>query len=233
MASKASKASKPFICPYCKTGFSRERTLTSHMCEKKRRSQQENEKRVQLGFYVFNKFFRMHMGARTDKTYAEFCESQQYNAFVKFGSFLANVKPLYPDKYIDYVLRSGAKMTKWTDEDFYEQYVVDLVRKEGVETALERTIQTMTEWAEDTGNNWNNYFREVSTNRAVWHIKDGKVSPWLIMNCKSGKAMMAKFSDEQLNMVYKILDPRHWGIRFNRHVADVKLVKDVAQQAGL
>ena len=29
----------------------------------------------------------------------------------------------------------------------YEKYAIDLIRKEGVETALERSVMTMMEWA--------------------------------------------------------------------------------------
>ena len=205
------------------------------MCEKKRRHQQKDEPRVRMGLHAFNRFYQIHMNAKKDKTYAEFCKSTEYNQFVKFGSFLVNVKPLYPEKYIDHVITSGIKITKWYEEATYEAYAIDVIRKEGVETALERSIQTMVEWSEDPKNSteWNNYFREISENRAVWHIRDGKMSPWLILNCRSGKAMMARFNDEQLGMVFGILDPRHWSIRFNRSPADVKLVKEVAKKAGL
>ena len=35
-----------FTCPYCGASFTREKTLAVHMCEKKRRALQENEKHV-------------------------------------------------------------------------------------------------------------------------------------------------------------------------------------------
>ena len=36
------------------------------------------------------------MKGKKQKTYEEFCASPYYNAFVKFGSFVNNVKSLYP-----------------------------------------------------------------------------------------------------------------------------------------
>ena len=226
--------SKPYVCEYCNTGYTREKTLAVHMCEQKRRHLQKDEKRVQLGFYAFNQFYRLSAGARKDKTYQEFCKSQYYNAFVKFGSFLNNVKPLYPEKYIDHVVTSGVKLDHWCKEELYEKYAVNLIRKEGVETALERTVMTMMEWAEEQETApWNHYFYYVSLNRAVWHIKDGKISPWLVLNCKSGKEMLSKFNNEQLEMVYHVMDPEHWAMRFKRNPKDVELVKQVAQESKL
>jgi len=204
-----------------------------HMCEQKRRALQKNEKRVALGYYAFNQFYKLSAGARKDKTYEEFCKSPYYNAFVKFGSFVSNVKPLYPEKYIDYVVTSGVKLDHWCREEMYEKYAVSLIRKEGVETALERSVMTMMEWAEENNSVWNHYFHYVSFNRAAWHIKDGKVSPWLILNCKEGKAMLSKFNDEQLELVYHVINPQHWAMRFKRQPSDVQIVKDIARESNL
>jgi hypothetical protein len=204
------------------------------MCQPKRRALQKNEKRVQLGMYAFNQFYKLSAGAKKDKTYEEFCKSPYYNAFVKFGSFISNVRPLYPERYIDYVVTSGVKLDHWCKEEMYEKYATNLIKKEGVETALERSVMTMMEWAEENEPApWNHYFQHVSLNRAVWHIKDGKVSPWLLLNCRSGKEMLSKLNDEQLNMVYNIMDPEHWAMRFKRTPNDVQLVKDVAKESNL
>ena len=90
------------------------------------------------------------------------------------------------------------------------------------------------EWAEDNPPApWNHYFDHVSLNRAVWNIKDGKISPWLILNCSSGKKMMAKLNEEQLGIIYNIMDPEHWAMRFKRQTDDVQLVKDVAKESNL
>jgi len=225
---------KPYVCEYCSNGYTREKTLAVHMCQPKRRALQKNEKRVQLGTYAFNQFYKLSAGAKKDKTYEEFCKSPYYNAFVKFGSFISNVRPLYPERYIDYVVTSGVKLDHWCKEEMYEKYATNLIKKEGVETALERSVMTMMEWAEENEPApWNHYFQHVSLNRAVWHIKDGKVSPWLLLNCRSGKEMLSKLNDEQLNMVYNIMDPEHWAMRFKRTPNDVQLVKDVAKESNL
>jgi len=226
--------SKPYVCKYCNTGYTREKTLAVHMCEKKRRALQKDEKRVRYGFYAFQRFYEKSMNIKNTKTYEEFCSSQYYNAFVKFGSFLNNVQPLYPEKYIDYVVTSGVKLDHWCREEMYQKYAIELIQKEGVETALERSVTTMMEWAADQEDApWNHYFYYVSLNRAVWHIKDGKMSPWLLLNCKSGKEMLSKFNDEQLNMIFHIVDPSHWALRFKRQPKDVDLVREVVKESNL
>lgn len=211
----------------------KEKTLAAHMCEKKRRALQKDEKRVRFGFYAFQRFYKLSAGAKKEKTYEEFCNSQYYNAFVKFGSFISNVRPLYPERYIDHVVTSGVKLDHWCKDEMYEKYVIEFILKEDVTTALERSVTTMMDWAAENNAVWNSYFNYVSLNRAVWNIKDGKISPWLILNCKSGKEMLSKFNDEQLNLVYHVINPEHWALRFKRNQSDVQLVKDVAKESNL
>ena len=220
-------------CTYCGKTFAKERTLQVHLCEPKRRHLQRDEKWVVNAFMVFQRFYQIHQHTSKTKTYDDFVKSSYYNAFVKFGSFVSNVRPLYPEKYVDYVVTSGVKLDHWCREEMYEKYALGLIKKEGVQTALERSIITMMEWADENNSQWNHYFNYVSLNRAIYHIKDGKVSPWLILNCKSGKQMMGKFNDEQLEIIYNVMDPQHWARRFQKQVNDVETVKEVVKESNL
>ncbi len=42
--------------------------------------------------------------------------------------------------------------------------------------------------------------------RVTRDIKDGKISPWLMLNCSSGKQMLSQFNDEQLEFLQKMFD---------------------------
>ena len=227
------KSTSKHTCEYCGKSYVKESTLLAHMCEPKRRWLQKDEKRVQVGFYAFQRFYKLSAGHKKEKTYEEFAKSSFYNAFVKFGSFVNNVRPLYPDKYIDYVVTSNVKLDHWCRNELYEKYANDLIRKEGVETALERSIATMESWAKEKSSAYNHYFLYASSNRLTWDIRDGKISPWLVLNCKSGKQALSSLNEEQLNMLGNVLDPSHWAMRFKRQTRDVELVKTIAAKAQL
>lgn len=226
-------SNKPFVCQYCGHGYTKEKTLMVHVCEQKRRALAKTERHVVLGFDAFNRFFKMSQNIKGEKTYEEFCKSPYYNAFVKFGSFVSNVNPLYPDRFIDYVVRSGTKLDHWCRDELYDQYVVHLIKTESVETALERGIKHMMDWAEKNQAQWNHYFLYVSLSRAVFDIKDGKISPWIILNSSNGKALVKKFSDEQLAAVSTVMDIPFWLNKFKKLPADVELVKEVVKESNL
>lgn len=222
-----------YVCTHCNAKFMKEKTLVVHMCEQKRRHLAKNEKHVQVGYHAYVRFYQLVQRQDKQKTYDEFAKSPYYNAFIKFGSFVHNVNPLYPDQYIDYVIKSGVKLDHWCRDGLYEQYVLYLVKTEPVEVALQRGIGHMMEWAEKNNSSWNHYFNYVSVNRAVFDIRDGKVSPWLVLNCVSGKKLLANFNDEQLSAVGATIDPEFWRKKFAKHPDDVDLVKQVVKESNL
>ena len=224
---------QPFNCVHCGKSFMKEKTLIAHMCEQKRRVLQKDEKRVQTGFFAYNRFYQLTQNAKKQKSYSDFCKSAYYNAFVKFGSFINNVEPLYPERFIDFVIKSGVKLDHWCRDELYDKYLTDLVKVEPVESAIQRSLQYMMEWGDENNANFAHYFRYVNLNRAVHHIREGKVSPWMVMNTTSGVELLKKFSDEQLELVNQTLDIPFWAKKIRDNPADVALVKEVCKETGI
>ena len=224
---------KPYTCQFCGHGYTQEKTLAVHMCEQKRRHLAKDEKHVVIGYQTYVRFYQLTQNAKTIKTYNEFARSPYYNAFVKFGSYVSNVNPLYPDHYIDWVVRSGAKLDHWCRDALYEKYVLELIHTEQVETALNRSVTHMQSWANDNDSIWSHYFKYVSVNRATYDIRDGKVSPWLILNCTTGKHLLTSLSDEQLASISNVIDPNVWVKKFKKQRADLELVKEVVKESNL
>jgi hypothetical protein len=225
--------SQLYVCEHCGTKFTKEKTLIVHMCEQKRRYLAKDEKHVILGYTVYNRFYRLTQKQKHDKTYLEFAKSPYYNACVKFGSFMHNVNPLYPDQYIDFVVISGVKLDHWCREELYEKFVLHLIKTESVEIALERSIDNMSKWAVENDSVWNHCFTYISTSRAMFLIKDGKISPWLLLNCTSGKNLLNKFNDEQLEAVAAMIDPPFWKKKFRDKKFDMELIAQVVKESNI
>ena len=182
---------------------------------------------------VFQRFYQIHQHNSKTKTYDDFVKSSYYNAFVKFGRFIMHINPLYPEKYIDYVLQSKVKLDHWARDDLYEMYLIDTLKTEPVEAALQRSIATMMDWATEQNAQWSDYFRLVNTNRAVQHIQQGKISPWLLLGCNAGKRMLKSFNDEQLQMIERFINTSFWPSKLKSYPADLMLVQDTAREAKI
>lgn len=222
-----------YNCEHCGKKFAKEKTLVVHVCEQKRRHLSKNEKHVQMGLLTYQEFYRLTQKTKTPKTFDEFASSQYYTSFVKFGSFLQNTNPIYPEKFIEFVVKSGIKLDQWCKDSLYETYLVSMLKKESADNAIQRSIRTMMDWADTNHSQWEHYFAYVNLNRVTHDIKEGLVSPWLVLNTKSGKEMLKKLNDEQLEIISEIIDPPFWLTRFKTYPADTELVKDIIKEAKI
>ena len=222
-----------YKCGYCGKEFTREKTLAVHVCEKKRRHMSRNEKHVQAALIAYQKFYKIAQRASKPKTFDEFVDSPYYNAFIKFGSFLSNANPIHPEQYVEWVIKSGVKLDHWCRDELYDQYLIDLVKNEPADGAIQRTMGTMLDWADNNQSAWEHYFLYVNLNRATKDIKDGLISPWILLNCTSGKQLLTKLNNEQIEIISAVLDPDHWTRRFKNNPADLELIKEIIKEAKI
>ncbi len=91
----------------------------------------------------------------------------------------------------------------------------------------------MMDWADKNAASWEHYFAYVNLNRAAHDIKEGLISPWLVLNSKSGRDMLKRMNDEQLDIIGAIIDPNYWSRKFKSLPADIELVKDIVKEAKI
>jgi hypothetical protein len=190
-----------YKCEFCQKTFAKEKTLFVHVCEQKRRHLGKDERHVQAGLLTYQRFYEITQKSSKIKTFDDFASSSYYTAFVKFGSFLINTAPIYPERFIDFVIRSGVKLDHWCRDDLYETYISELIKIEPADGAVQRTIKTMMDWADDNQAQWEHYFAYVNLNRATHDIREGLISPWMVLNTRAGKDMLKRMNDEQLDII--------------------------------
>jgi hypothetical protein len=213
--------------------FRKESTLAVHNCQKKRRIKEQDERGVQLGFQAYLRFFEMTQGSAKNKTNADFIESPYYNAFVAFGRFMYNIQAINPKAYTEWVIRENKKLDYWTKDSYYEEYLFTYIRKENVQDALERGLGIMQTWADNHNSSFQHYFLYASPNVICRDIANGRISPWVIFNCDSGKKFLETLNDEQVEIIFKWIDPDFWLKKFKDYTADTLWVQDILKQAGL
>lgn len=222
-------------CKYCDREFRKESTLAAHLCEPKRRWQQETETGVQFGLRAYLQFYETTQGSARLKSYSDFVTSPYYNAFVRFGRHLVAIRCINSNSYTTWLLKNNKKLDHWTKDKFYEEWLFEYIKKEAVQDALERGLRTMEEYANgDSGlANFSHYFKYGNHNRVCHHITSGRISPWIIYNCNSGIELLESLSEEHLAIVLPWVDPDYWNRKFKDYVADVEWCKHVLSEAGL
>jgi hypothetical protein len=223
-------------CRYCDKAFRKESSLAVHLCEPKRRWQQEKETGVQLGLRAYLRFYEITQGSAKLKSYADFVVSPYYNAFVKFGRYCQGIRCLNFVNYLEWLLKNNKKLDNWCSDRLYEEWLPEYIKREAPQDALERALREMQDYADDNTdlrNGFRDYFRLGNTNRILFHITGGRISPWIVYNSASGVAFLDALTEEQIQIVMPWIDPDYWQRRFRDYLADTEWVKDILEKAGL
>ena len=225
-----------YTCQYCKKTFLKESTLAAHLCEPKRRFQNQTDPDVQMGFKAYLRFYEITQGSAKLKTYEDFAASPYYTAFVKYGRHCRGIRCVNVGSFTDWLLKNNKKLDQWNKDTFYTEWLQQYMRKESVDDAIERAFKEMQDYADSADvleKQFNNYFSHGAANRICHHIATGRVSPWIVFNCASGVGFLAELNEEQLGIIMPWIDPTFWEQKFKDYVADVEYVKNILQQAGL
>lgn len=211
-------------CKYCSKTFRRETTLSTHLCVKKQRMLDSGNTEARLAFRVYQHYMITNTSAKTPPSLESFIDSKFYIDFAKFGRYLRDLSPLYIEKFIDFVIKSGVSIDNWRHEDVYEAYLLEILYSEDYSTAMTRSLSTMQTWAENNNKEIFEYFTLVNLQELVYSIKTGYISPWMLYLSGTGQLAMKRMLPEHIIYLNRILNTDNWSFVFKSKVDDVKFV---------
>jgi len=220
-------------CKWCEKEFRNERTLSAHMCPKKRRWADRDMTHIRLGYRVFQMFYELNTAASKPKSMEDFIRSQYYEGFTKFGRACVRNEYMNPEAFAEWLIKKGKKLSDWTKDAIYDEYLLEYVKREPGLKAMERTVRYLTEWSLESGKEWNNYFCEVSTNRAVYDLRAAKISPWVLYLSDTGDQLLTRLNGEQVKMINNIIDANYWMNLFSNEAEQVKEVSAMCEAATI
>jgi len=203
------------------------------MCVRKKRWADKGSIGSKLGFRVFQQFYKQATSAKKDKTFDEFIRSQYYTDFVKFGKYLVDLNPVDAEKFIDYVIRNGVKLSFWTKDRTYDTFLKEYMQKELVGKALERTITEMMKWAEANDSHYSKFFQECDPNEAAWLLRGGRISPWAFFLADTSKDLMRRMNADHERLVASVMDDKFWQKKLTSNKEDTLFAIEILNKANL
>jgi hypothetical protein len=219
-------------CRHCGKTFRRESSLAVHLCEPKRRQQEQNEVGVQIGLQAYLRFYELTQGSARLKTFDDFASSAYYRAFVRFGRYCVAIRAINVPRFVEWVIRQNKKIDHWCRDSIYTEYLMQYLRTENVSDALVRAMKTAIDWSESTGNPDRDYLRFGNDNTVCYAVTTGRVSAWVLYNCDSGQEFLARLNPEQISMIWPMIDADVWQRRFSDYAADTEYAKELLRKAG-
>jgi len=130
MTNQSKTSSENNTCKWCEKTFMSERTLSAHMCVKKRRMADKDLTHTRLGYRVFQMFYELNTASTKSKTYEDFVRSQYYEGFVKFGRSCVTNEYLNPEQFAEWLIKNGKKLADWSKDSLYDEFLLVYVKKE-------------------------------------------------------------------------------------------------------
>jgi hypothetical protein len=223
-----------YKCRYCNKDFVRETTLISHMCDKKRRMFDKDQKQNRIAYQSWLIYRKMIISnVKHDKPYEDFITDRYYLDFMKVAKRIIDLNLDKPEEFVKFVLSNGVKIDDWCKDIVYETYVKHRTKNETVERAIERSLLNMKAWAEKHGNEWYEYFIKVSTSEAVQDIRMGRISPWCNFATDQGSRLIDRLEPGQQQVLIDYIDPIPWRAKIKREKVHAEWVQEVFNKAGI
>lgn len=203
-----------------------------HVCEAKRRFLQRDDKSVKIGFMAFQQFYERNMRKKAP-SYDAFSRSNLYTAFVRFGRYVIDLRVVKPLSFLDFLLNVEVPIDRWTKPLLYETYIRELNKSEPPLDALERNFLLMQQWANDTGDHWQDFFRRVEPPLAALWISNGRISPWVLFVASSAHDLLARFGPEQNKILNAVIDLGFWRLKIKHHQHDVDIIRAMLTEHGI
>lgn len=221
-----------FTCEFCNKVFSRESTITVHLCEMKRRHRERHERGVELGLQAFLEFYRVLQGSSRLKTWEDFAASSYYRAFVKWGRYCVNTRVIMPDRFLAWLLKTNRKIDQWASDSAYTEYLVQYLPRESVRDAVSRAMEWSQDWGDRNQSPPQHCLRYGNVNAICHAITSGRVSAWVLYNCSSGRDFLSNLDSAQMQAVWPYIDSDVWGRLFQDLPADQVWVEEILCQQG-
>lgn len=203
------------------------------MCDKKQRYLSRDEKHVKLGFRAYQMFYEINYRNVKSRSFEDFMTSKHYLDFVRFGRYLLDIKAVNAFGFIEFIMKTAIPVHKWQSPVVYETYVRELNKKESPSAALERNFLLMQEWSVETGEEWTEFFRKVQPTLATLWIRSGRISPWVLYTASSAADLLGRMSEEQINLVHQVLEPKFWQAKLDANQTEVESIREELEAAGI
>ncbi|VVC05086.1 Uncharacterised protein [uncultured archaeon] len=213
-----------FTCEFCENSFSRQKTLLFHLCEQKRRFQQKDELYARYGFYAFS-MLQKNCLRTLPCTEKEFRTSEVYLALVKWGHFIQNIQCLDFKKYLQWLVGLKVPVDKWDKDEIYDCWIQAYVFQENVWASFQRSLETMTNWGEESNSPMEEYFLRAGNARILTDVQRGRITGWIIFLSETGKKWLQNLPNGDMKLVWNWINPERWKLELEKYPLEVKEIQ--------
>jgi hypothetical protein len=74
--------------------------------------------------------------------------------------------------------------------------------------------------------------RYGNDNALCFAVSTGRISSWVLYNCKSGQEFLARLNNEQIGLIWSFIDADFWHDKFKDYPEQVDQIKNILAEAN-
>jgi hypothetical protein len=228
---RAKKQASNYICGYCGKAFMREAAYIDHVCTQMQRHQKMKTSEGVAAWIAYSTWLKVQGKKVPPQT--SFLSSHYYQSFIKFASFVQQVKTLDIEEYIRHMVKNNIQPVIWTHNAIYGEWI----RANSVERsplkAVQKSCVFLLDVAEEKNVPIEQLFENCSSPEVGNWIATGQVSPWLLLNSNSFKQWWSQLDDDDKQQLSKIISPSEWMARIKSNPTTVQKIKPMVAEMGI
>lgn len=224
-----------YVCGFCSKEYKRESTLATHKCVVRERYLEKGTKIGLLGFDMwlkFRSFYRIPL-KKAEPEYEQYIKSSEYTSFRNLAVYLSETPVLKMEDFVMYLFKEGIPERDWCTQKVRSMWTQCELKREHPLTGVSRSIVTLQDWSNDTGNDWTDFFRSVSFTRLAMLLDSGKLSPWFIHASSTRQCLLDRLADDEFSWLYSYIDPSIWNIKKMQYAEDYNRICNTLREYGI
>lgn len=163
-----------------------------------------------------------------------FLHSKFYKPFIRFASFVKQVRIPDPDLYILQMVDLDMAPVLWTNDQVYAAFLEYMDRKLPATKHAQISIDTLFDYQEALGcTSPGDVFSKVNPNELIQLIRQRKLSPWLLLHSPKFHALFAGLTKDQRIVIETIIRPKYWAEKLKNNPEAVEIMKQFVKQMDL
>lgn len=221
----------PFVCKHCFQSFSTEDRYQRHFCDKMKRAEELKSVLGQAALHYYSKWFSLQK--RAVPKFDTFVKSQFFKPFMKFAHFAKAVRLADVDEYISLMIQLNYPPVMWTMEPVFALYLEHLIYNRPPIKQIELSIKTLQKMADMAECDVDKLFDTLVLNDFIDMIKQGKLTPWLMMKSIRFRVLVEQSTEEEQKILETIIKAEYWAEKFKSNPEVVEFAKKCAKALNI
>lgn len=221
-----------YRCKHCGMHFVYEDRYLVHKCKQMKRLEELQTLLGQTAWQFYQTWLRKQK--RMPPQPNVFLTSKYYRTFMNFAEFAKKTDLPTPDKFIWLMVEKTWPPTLWTNDEVYTTYLEFLDYKTTPLEQVKLSIETLLAYANKHDIDVAEAFDKMLPTEVIHYVRTRRLSPWLLLFCKSFKTMFKdRVSPEQKIILETLIRPEHWAKQFEEHGKSIEKIKHYVQELNL